>query len=181
MYDRKRIRRQSGPSKGAEARDAECAQAMAGLPEDIAPDTTLPGVDLFGQELVRECPHCGTGVQLDVDRCPICGSRLGTPDGGLVGLFDGMEFEDEDRDIDCPLCGEHVVLVDGTCPACNERVAGEKREAGHEVEPVVHGPNILLMRLDVESGEVSYLQRAKGALDKVTVHVAEEDAGRNGR
>jgi predicted amidophosphoribosyltransferase len=156
---------------------------MAGLPDDIAPDNRLPGVDLFGQELVRECPHCGTGVQLDVDLCPICGSKLGNPDGGLVGLFDGMEFRDEDREIDCPLCGEHIVVEDGTCPACNEPVVADQRGDASEVEPLVHGHDILLMRLDVESGEVSYLQRAKDGegWDQVTVHVASEDGRGRGR
>ncbi len=154
---------------------------MTGLPEDIAPDTCLPGVDLFGQELVRECPHCGTGVQLEVDLCPICGAKLGPPDGGLVGLFDGMEFRDEDREIDCPLCGEHVVLEEGTCPACNEDVTGDDRDPP-SVDPVVHEPNIVLMRLDVESGEVSYLQRAKDGetWDQVTVPVS-SNSHRRGR
>ena len=189
MADRKRLRKHVESSRRAETAYAEPAPAMAGLPEDIAPDSHLPDVDVLGQEFVRECPHCGTGVQLDVDLCPICGSKLRNPDGGLVGLFDGMEFRDEDREIDCPLCGEHVVLVDGTCPACNEPVIGDRRAEAPGVEPLVHGHDILLMRLDVESGEVSYLQRAKDGVswDQVTVHVASEDAhgvsghGRGGR
>jgi len=178
--DRKRLRKAGASPRKAEAISAAREPAMVGLPEDIAPDTCLPEVDAFGQELVRECPHCGTGVQLDVDFCPICGSRLGSPDGGLVGLFDGMEFRDEDREIDCPLCGEHVVLEDGTCPACNEHVTSDIREDPAVVDPVVHGPNILLMRLDVESGEVSYLQRAKDGVgwDQVTVQVAPAEASR---
>ncbi len=173
VMDRKRIRKTGPSSRKAELLSAERGQAMAGLPEDIAPDTCLPEVDMFGQELVRECPHCGTGVQLEVDLCPICGSKLGFPDGGLVGLLDGMEFRDEDREIDCPHCGEHVVLEEGTCPACNEDVTGDDRFAP-SVDPVVHEPNIVLMRLDVETGEVSYLQRAKDGegWDEVTVEVS---------
>ena len=178
MTDKKRLRKPGASTRRAEsAALAEHAPAMPGLPDDIAPDTNLPGVDVFGQELVRECPHCGTGVQLEVDLCPICGSRLGPPDGGLVGLFDGMEFRDEDREIDCPLCGEHVVLVDGACPACNEPVAADgRKEDPSAVEPLLHGHDILLMRLDVESGEVSYLQRAKDGegWDQVTVPVTGE-------
>jgi len=158
------------------AASAEHVPAMAGLPEDIAPDKDLPDVDVYGQELVRECPHCGTGVQLEVDLCPICGSKLGAPEGGLVGLFDSMDFRDEDREIDCPLCGEHVVLEDGTCPACNEHVTGSRHGEPFAVEPLLHGHDILLMRLNVESGELSYLQRAKDGegWDQVTVHVAAE-------
>ncbi len=178
--DKKRLRKAEASSPSSEAAAAERGPTMKGLPEDIAPDTCLPGVDLFGQELERECPHCGTGVQLEVDLCPICGSRLGPPDGGLVGLFDGMEFRDQDREIDCPHCGEHVVLEEGTCPACNEDVTGEDRDSP-SVDPVVHEPNIVLMRLDVESGEVSYLQRAKDGegWDQVTVQV-ENDTRRVG-
>ena len=181
--DRKRLRKAGASSRKADVVSAERGPAMAGLPDDIAPDTCLPEVDLFGQELVRECPHCGTGVQLDVDLCPICGSRLGSPDGGLVGLFDGMEFRDEDREIDCPLCGEHVVLVEGTCPACNEHVTGDVLEDPAAMDPVVHEPNIVLMRLDVESGEVSYLQRAKDGegWDQVTVQVASSEGHPRGR
>jgi len=177
MADRKRLRKHVESSRRAETAYAEPAPAMAGLPEDIAPDSHLPDVDVFGQELVRECPHCGTGVQLDVDLCPICGSKLGSPDGGLVGLFDGAEFRDEDREIDCPLCGEHVVLEGGTCPACNEPVTDDKNEDLPSVEPLVHGQNVLLMRLDVESGEVSYLQRAKDGegWDQITLHVASDE------
>ena len=179
--DRKRLRKAESSSRKAE-HSAAREPAMEGLPEDIAPDTCLPVVDPFGNDLERECTHCGTGVQLDVDLCPICGSRLGSPDGGLVGLFDGVEFRDEDREIDCPLCGEHVALVDGTCPACNEHVAGDVREGPSAFDPVVHGPNVLLMRLDVESGEVSYLQRAKDGegWDQVTVQVAPADGDRRG-
>jgi endogenous inhibitor of DNA gyrase (YacG/DUF329 family) len=176
MADKKRLRKPGESSRRARSAYVDHAPAMAGLPDDIAPDTNLPEVDVYGQELVRECPHCGTGVQLDVDLCPICGSRLEPPAGGLVGLFDGMEFRDADREIDCPQCGEHVVLVDGTCPACNEHVAGGTREEQSAVEPLLQGPDILLMCLDVESGEISYLKRAKDGegWDRVTLHVAEE-------
>ena len=185
MGDLRKLRKAREPAEDQAVcaeRTRAASRAMTGLPEDIAPDTSLPGVDLFGEELVRECPHCGTGVQLEVDLCPICGSKLGDPDGGLVGLFDGMEFRDEDREIDCPLCGEHVVLVEGTCPACNELVTGHNRGDAPDVEPLVHGHDILLMRLDVEAGEVSYLQRAKDGegWDQVTVHVASEDTAAHG-
>lgn len=182
MADRKRLRKPTEPSARAEAVSAERSPAMAGLPGDIAPDGHLPGVDAFGQELVRECSHCGTGVQLDVDLCPICGSKLGSPDAGLVGLFDGLEFRDEDREIDCPLCGEHVVLAEGTCPACNEHVAEEGRKRTLEFEPLVHGHDVLLMWLDVESGEVNYLRRAKDGMgwDQVTEQVTSEYAQNRG-
>ena len=186
MADRKRLRKHVESSRRAETAYAEPAPAMAGLPEDIAPDSHLPDVDVFGQELVRECPHCGTGVQLDVDLCPICGAKLGAPDAGLVGLFDGMEFSDDDREIHCPLCGEYVALGDDTCPACNEPLRDcEQRKDSPLLDPVVHDRNVVLVRLDVESGELSYLQKAveNGTLDQVTVHVSaeEEDPGPRGR
>ncbi len=172
--DRKRLHKAESSSRWVETLSAMRCRAMEGLPKDVAPDPCLPAVDSSGQELVRECPHCGTGVQLEVDFCPICGSKLGAPDGGLVGLFDGMEFRDKDREIDCPRCGEHVVLEEGTCPACNEDVTGDDRDAP-TLDPVVHEPNIVLMRLDVESGEVSYLQRGKdgASWDQVTVPVSD--------
>ncbi len=42
------------------------------------------------QESVRECCHCGTEIEFETDRCPICGTLLVSPDKGIV------EFLEED-------------------------------------------------------------------------------------
>lgn len=131
-------------------------------------------------DFVLECSHCGTEVQFNTDRCPICGTKLEVSDTGIVGLFADMEFAKADsrEGLDCPLCGEHVTLVEGKCPACGEKVEGA--DAAEKIDPVIHGENVVFLHLDVETGELNYLQRLAKRLgfEQMTVHL--DGIGRGG-
>jgi hypothetical protein len=84
-----------------------------------------------------------------------------------------MEFGENDleEELDCPHCGEHVSLAQGACPACHEKVEGA--DSAGKIEPVVHGDNVVFMHLDVETGELNYLQRLAKRLgfEQMTVHL----------
>lgn len=124
-------------------------------------------------DFMLECSHCGTAVQFTIDKCPICRTKLDVKDTGIVGLVADMEFGENDleEELDCPVCGEHVSLVQGACPACHEKVEGA--DSAKKVEPVVHGDNVVFMHLDVETGELNYLQRLAKRLgfEQMTVHL----------
>jgi len=132
-------------------------------------------------DFMLECSHCGTAVQFDTDNCPICGTKLDVVDTGIVSLFSGMKFEDENsKEMDCPLCGEHVTLMNGKCPECNEVVrAWDSVEVVEKIDPVIHSDNVVFLHLDVESGELNYLQRLakKLGFEQLTVHL--DGIGRN--
>jgi len=112
-------------------------------------------------DFMLECSHCGTEIEFDTDRCPICGTALESSDVGLVSLFTDMKFDEVKEDeMDCPLCGEHVTLTKGKCPACSEIVQGwDPMDPSAKVDPVIHNDNVVFMHLDVETGELNYLQR----------------------
>lgn len=112
-------------------------------------------------DFMLECSHCGTAILFNADKCPICGTVLGASDTGLVSLFADMKFDETREDeMDCPLCGEHVTLVKGKCPACSEIVQGwDSMDPSAKVEPLIHNDNVVFMHLDVETGELNYLQR----------------------
>lgn len=124
-------------------------------------------------DFMLECSHCGTAVQFCIDKCPICGTKLDVTDTGIVSLFANMDFGENDleEELDCPFCGEHVSLVRGACPACNQIVEGA--DVAEKIEPVIHGDNVVFMHLDVESGELNYLQRLAKRLgfEQMTVHL----------
>ena len=126
-------------------------------------------------DFMLECSHCGTEIQFDTDRCPICGTALGLSDTGLVSLFTDMKFDEvKDDEMDCPLCGEHVTLTKGKCPACSEIVQGwDPRDPSAKVDPVIHNDNVVFMHLDVETGELNYLQRMakKLGFEQLTVQL----------
>jgi len=129
--------------------------------------------DTSDPDFMLECSHCGTAVQFTIDRCPICGTKLDVKDTGIVGLFADMEFGENDleEELDCQLCGEHVSLVQGACPACHEKVEGA--DSAGKINPVVHGDNVVFMHLDVQTGELNYLQRLAKRLgfEQMTVHL----------
>jgi rubrerythrin len=124
-------------------------------------------------DFMLECSHCGTAVQFSIDKCPICGTKLDVKDAGIVGLFADMEFGENDleEELDCPFCGDHVTLVHGACPSCKENVQGA--DAAEKIEPVIHGDNVVFMHLEVETGELNYLQKLAKRLgfEQMTVHL----------
>jgi len=133
-------------------------------------------------DFVCECSHCGTLVAFDTDKCPICGTKLENADTGLVALFYDSDFSsDADDEMDCPLCGEKVKFQGGKCPKCNGQVLPTNpKDPSLKVLPVVKGDNVVFLHLDVESGELNYLQRlaTKFGLEHVTV--ALEGIGKGG-
>ena len=126
-------------------------------------------------DFMLECSHCGTEIEFDTDRCPICGTALESSDVGLVSLFTDMKFDEVKEDeMDCPLCGEHVTLTKGKCPACSEIVqGGDPRDPSAKVDPVIHNDNVVFMHLDVVTGELNYLQRLakKLGFEQLTVQL----------
>lgn len=133
-------------------------------------------------EFVMECSYCGTIVEFDTDRCPICGKKFDTSDTGLVSLFTDMEIDPEcTGEIDCPFCGERVVPMDGVCPACGEEVhPSNPKDPSMKVSPVIHADNVVFMHLDVGSGEVNYLQRLANRQGYEQLSVQLEGIGRGG-
>jgi predicted amidophosphoribosyltransferase len=128
--------------------------AVDGTVSYLQNDHELPNVSVV-------CSGCDTEIEFEADRCPICGTKLDKDEGGLVGLFAGMEFDsDGSMEMDCPLCGEHVVLANGTCPACNEAVRpANVGSPAERIDPVIHMGNVVFLHLDVSTGQVNFLQK----------------------
>jgi rubrerythrin len=126
-------------------------------------------------DFVFECAHCGTVVELNTDRCPICGTKLELGDTGLVGMFTDMEFDAGPLDdADCPFCGEKVSLDSGKCPACsNDLGACGDCDPAHKVRPVLRAENVVFLHLDIVTGEINFLQRntARHGYDQVSVQL----------
>jgi len=118
--------------------------------------------DEGGPDIMFECSQCGTMIGLNVDECPMCGAKLELADAGLVGVFADMVFDDDPmEDIDCPFCGEHVALEDGMCPSCGETIlARVEDESISRVNPVLKAENVVFLHLDIEAGELNYVQKA---------------------
>lgn len=110
---------------------------------------------------VSECSHCGTVVEVDTQRCPMCGTPLDMDDPGLVGVFKDMEFDPGTlEDSDCPYCGERVNLDSGVCPACGEKLESrDGADPSRKVLPVLVADNVVFLHLDIETGEIDILQR----------------------
>lgn len=122
-----------------------------------------------------ECSKCGTLVGFDTERCPICGTRLEVSDTGLVSLFSDMDFDDSNIDeADCPYCGEHVLLNGGVCPQCGKRIEElDSTDSGRKLVLLLKGENVVFLHLDVETGELNYLQKAKrrGGYEQVSLQL----------
>jgi len=133
-------------------------------------------------DFMLECGHCGTEIEYDTDRCPICGTALGLSDTGLVSLFTDMKFDEMKEDeMDCPLCGEHVTLTKGKCPACSEVVQSwDPMDPSTKVDPVIHNDNVVFMHLDVVTGELNYLQRLAKKLGFEQLTVQLDGIGKGG-
>jgi RNA polymerase subunit RPABC4/transcription elongation factor Spt4 len=138
--------------------------------------------DLKAPDFEFECSHCGTLIGFDTDTCPICGTKFELADTGIVSLFADMEFDkDCTGEIACPLCGEKGVPDQGKCPACKEIIHGDDpKDPDIKVAPVIHNQNVVFMHLDVESGEVNYLQRLARTLgfEQLTVKLDGIGSGR---
>ncbi len=149
--------------------------AESGTINYLETDTKAPDFEV-------ECSHCGTLIGFDADRCPICGTKFESSDTGLVNLFSNMEFDKGcTGNIACPLCGENVELSGGRCPACGETVCEDNpRDPDRNVEPVIHNENVVFLHLDVESGEVNYLQRPARKLGFEQLTVKLDGIGKGG-
>jgi rubrerythrin len=112
-------------------------------------------------DIEMECSNCGTLVDFEADVCPICGTKFETADTGIVSLFADMDFDkDRSREISCPLCGERIEEVNGRCPYCHELLYDDDpKDSAVKVEPVIRNENVVFLHLDVETGEVNFLQK----------------------
>jgi hypothetical protein len=126
-----------------------------------------------------ECSHCGTIIEFDSDRCPVCGAQLDDGDTSIVHLFEGMDFDGDSLiEADCPYCSDHVSLMSGKCTSCGKEVLTEDPgDPDKKVTPVVRGDNVVFPHPDVETGELNYLQKMhKMGMQSVTLHI--EGSGR---
>lgn len=133
-------------------------------------------------DAVCECHKCGTVMQFEADRCPVCGTRFDEGDAGIVALL-GKEGLDwcTTPEMDCPQCGEHVKLVKGTCPECEASIITSDRSGGDErLDRLVSAENVVFVHLDVESGEIEYLQRLGGNRGFGHKAVQIQDSGSDG-
>jgi uncharacterized protein with PIN domain len=126
-------------------------------------------------DFLMECSNCGTEIEFDTDQCPICGTKLNSSDTGIVSLFANMKFDEEKEDeMDCPHCGDHVTLKLGKCPTCSEIVqGGDPKDPSANIDPLIHTENVVFMHLDVETGELNFLQRLakKLGFEQLTVQL----------
>lgn len=140
--------------------------------------------DLKDEEFVRECCHCGTEIEFETDRCPICGTRLGSPDSGIVEFFKGAEFaEDRQEALACPTCGEPSLTTEDVCSACGERLSGPDDEQAARMDPIIHTDKVVFLHLDVSSGELEYLRRLENThgFGQATVQISTADEETNDR
>ena len=112
-------------------------------------------------DFLLECSNCGTLIQLDIDRCPLCGNPLEVSDVGLLSLIQDSDFDEEClSELECPHCGEHVTLGDGRCPACNSIIVDLTPEnPGRKVIPLIDSENVVFIHIDLETGNLNYLQK----------------------
>ncbi len=98
-------------------------------------------------------------------------------DIGLVSLLVGMKFDqDNDMSMKCPSCGEEVAVDKGQCPECHEIVRAKDPYALEaRVLPLIDVRNVVYVHLDVEAGDVKYVQRtAEAKTELQEIHL--EDA-----
>ena len=113
-------------------------------------------------DFVLECSHCGTLIQLDIDRCPLCGTALEVSDVGVLNLIKDSDYgvEDPSSEMECPSCGEHVVLEGGKCPKCESVIVDDSPESpAKKVIPLIKTENVVFVHIDLETGDLNYLQR----------------------
>ena len=132
-------------------------------------------------EFVLECPHCSAVVQLDVERCPICSTELESSDIGILSLLRGTDFDStEMSELECPQCGEHVSLSDGACPECGSQIV-DPEGSGDEKKliPIVGSDNIVFVHMDLEKGDLNYVQKhlSKASLDHISIQLEQIGGG----
>ncbi len=150
-------------------------------PPGVRFDAEAGTVSRLPDEEAVVCGNCGTEIEFEVDKCPMCGAEL-AEERGIVDLFTDMAFDrDESPEMDCPLCGEHVVLEEGICPSCKEKIQSAEDESdSRRVDPIIHMDNVVFLHLDVSSGEVNLLHRLSRnrGLEQVTVQL--DEVGKSG-
>lgn len=112
-------------------------------------------------DFVLECINCNTLIQLDIDRCPLCGHPLEVSDVGLLNLIQGSDFDEGcPSELECPHCGEHVTLRDGCCPACESVIVDlSPGSPGKKVVPLIKAENVVFIHIDLETGDLNFLQK----------------------
>lgn len=137
-------------------------------------------VDRQEPEEDRECFKCGTTLEFEAARCPMCGAKFNEGDWGIVSLLEDQGFDWLSLDeFECPQCGERVRCSDGVCPGCGASLGPEPREEGAaKLSPVVKGENVVFLHLDVESGEVEYLVKSgkSRGFEHLAVYLPREDS-----
>jgi len=128
--------------------------ALEGIMSYLEPDSGE-------SDFVLECSHCGTLVALDVGNCPMCGTGLGISDVGILSLLKDTVFDTEAiSELECPHCGEHVTLQDGTCPSCESLIIDAGASvAENKTIPIIRNENVVFVHVDLETGDLNYIQR----------------------
>jgi len=184
MTDKERVRPSDakGPSvlSGATAKDGGRPRGRTPL-KRVTKKTPSENPPVSRPAKPLECMECGAVVPEESDRCPVCGSQLDEGDTGIVRFFEGMDFDCGSLlEADCPYCGEHVSLMSGKCTSCGKEVLTEDPgDPDKKVTPVVRGDNVVFLHLDVETGELNYLQKMhKMGMQSVTLLI--DGSGRGG-
>lgn len=88
----------------------------------------------------------------------------GANDEGLVGLLTGLKMDpDNDSFLRCPSCGEDIEIERGQCPKCRELIRAKDPYAVEaRVLPVIDAKGVVYVHLDVQSGDLSFIQNKKG-------------------
>lgn len=112
-------------------------------------------------DFALECGNCGTLIQLDIGRCPLCDKPLEFSDAGLLSLIRGSDFDEQCvSELECPQCGERVTLGDGCCPACDSIIVDlVPGSHGKKVIPLINTENVVFIHMDLETGDLNYIQR----------------------
>lgn len=140
--------------------------------------------DLGEVEFVLECCHCGTEIEFETVRCPICGTRLGSPESGIVEFIKDSDFEGIVDGPVCPDCGESLLPDDDICSACGKKLHAARGSEQAFMDPIIHTDKVVFLHLDVSTGEVDYLRRLenKQGFGQATVQIsAFEKEGKNRR
>lgn len=132
-------------------------------------------------EFMMECPHCSAVVQLDVDRCPVCGAVLEPSDIGILSLLRDMDFSSEElSELECPQCGEHVRLENGVCPLCGAVISDPEGSGDdNKLIPIIGNENVVFVHIDLEKGNLNFMQRHLGKItsDQVSIQFEQPDDG----